>query len=66
MEGELQEQSFEPIDIRKVIRAKSPKLARRVPGFFYNWLSRILHLREVNEIIMSHGHLKGAPFVGKF
>jgi len=38
MEGENQEKIFQPINIREVVKGKNPKLARRVPGFIYNWL----------------------------
>ena len=41
MEVENQEKIFQPINIREVVKGKNPKLARRVPGFIYNWLERV-------------------------
>jgi 1-acyl-sn-glycerol-3-phosphate acyltransferase len=65
MEGEDQLKSFQPIDIRKVIEGKNPKIANKIPGFIYNWLTRILHLKELNEFMKLHGHLKGVEFANE-
>lgn len=59
MEVEVQPKRFQPIDIREVVKAKSPKIAGKIPGFIYNWLTRILHLKEINEFMKDHGELKG-------
>jgi len=64
MEGEHLQENFQPIDIRNIISSKSQKLAKRIPGFIYRWLSKVLHIRELNEIMKYYGHLKGAAFVG--
>jgi putative hemolysin len=66
MEVEVQPKSFQSIDIREVIRAKSPKIAGKIPGFIYNWLTRILHLKEINEFLKNNGHLRGVPFCKEF
>ncbi|MBN1926096.1 MAG: 1-acyl-sn-glycerol-3-phosphate acyltransferase [Prolixibacteraceae bacterium] len=63
MEGEIHKQGFQPIDIKKVVRGKNPRLAKRMPGFVYKWLSRILHLDEINSFMMENGHLRGIEFV---
>jgi putative hemolysin len=65
MEGENQQESFQPIDIREVVRGKNPKIAGKIPGFIYNWLSGILHLKELNEFLKHHGNLKGVEFVNE-
>jgi 1-acyl-sn-glycerol-3-phosphate acyltransferase len=65
MEGENQQESFQPIDIREVVSGKNPKMARKIPGFIYNWLSGILHLKELNEFLKRHGNLKGVEFVNE-
>lgn len=62
---EVEPKSFQPIDIREVVRGKSPKIAGKIPGFIYNWLNRILHLKEINEFMSMHGHLKGVDFVNE-
>jgi putative hemolysin len=65
MEGENLQKSFQPIDIREVVRGKNPKIAKKIPGFIYNWLSGILHLKEMNEFMRHHGNLKGVEFVNE-
>lgn len=64
MEVENQEKIFQPINIREVVKGKNPKLARRVPGFIYNWLERILHLKEINQFMLEGGStLQGIDFI---
>lgn len=65
MEGENQQNSFQPINIREVVSGKSPKIAKKIPDFIYNWLTRILHLNELNEFMRIHGNLKGVEFVNE-
>ena len=54
---------IKPIDIREVFREKNPKLARIIPGFVYNYITRIMHIPEVNEIIAKYGEQQGIEFV---
>jgi 1-acyl-sn-glycerol-3-phosphate acyltransferase len=65
MEVEVEPKRFQPIDIREVVKGKSPKIAGKVPGFIYNWLTSILHLKEINAFMELHGHLKGVDFVNE-
>jgi putative hemolysin len=65
MEGEDQQKSFQPINIREVVGGKNPKIAKKIPGFIYNWLTRILHLKELNGFMRIHGNLKGVEFVNE-
>ena len=39
------------IDIEKVIKSKNPKLLKWIPKFLVNYLKRIVHQDEVNEIL---------------
>jgi putative hemolysin len=39
------------IDIRKVIGDKNPKLLKLLPGFVIRYIQRILHEKEVNEVV---------------
>lgn len=52
-----------PIDIRKVFQEKNPKLARFIPGFVYNYITRIVHINDINEILENYGELEGIEFV---
>lgn len=60
---EMNGHTFKPIEIRKVFAEKSPGLAKMIPGFVYNYISRILHLEEINDFLKRNGHLKGIEFV---
>lgn len=51
------------IDIDQVIASKSPTLQKSLPRFIVNYLKRIVHQNEINEILTKHGHKQGAEFV---
>ncbi len=50
------------IDIQRLVKSKSPKLARWLPGFVFRYLKRILHQDEINAFIEKNGHLHDADF----
>ncbi len=52
-----------PIVLKDLVAEKNSKLANRIPGFVYGWLNRLLHIRELNEIIFKYGDKKGIEFV---
>ncbi len=39
------------IDIEKVIKSKNPKLLKWLPKFIVNYLKRVLHQNEINQIL---------------
>jgi len=47
------------LDVRSVIRTKSPALGRFLPGFTIRYLERILHQKEINHVLSLYGHLPG-------
>ncbi len=51
------------IEVREIIRAKSPALAKRLPGFIIRYLERTLRQREVNQALELFGHLREVKFV---
>lgn len=51
------------IDVYKVIEGKSPRLARRTPRFLIDYLRRVIHEREINEILTRFSDLEGIEFV---
>lgn len=53
---------MEPIDLRAIFKDKNPKLAKWIPSFVYNYINKIVHIDEVNEIIEKYGNLEGADF----
>lgn len=60
---EQESNTFKPIKIREVFAAKSPGLAKFMPGFVYRYLTRIIHIDFLNDFLKRNGHLKGIDFV---
>lgn len=54
---------IKPIDMREVFAKKAPRLSKFMPGFAYRYLNRVMHIREVNEIMAQYGKLEGIEFV---
>ena len=51
------------IDVEKVFREKSPRLARKIPRFIYNYIKKVVHQDDLNEAIRRMGNLTGLEFV---
>ncbi|MCY4779590.1 1-acyl-sn-glycerol-3-phosphate acyltransferase [Sphingobacterium sp. UT-1RO-CII-1] len=58
-----EEDNFKFIQVRNIIHAKSPKLAKWIPGFLINYLKRIIHEEEINYIMTKFRELYGLDFV---
>jgi len=63
METEKDKSILKPIVLKELIAEKNSRLAARLPWFVYSLMNRLLHIREINEIIMKYGHLNGIPFI---
>ncbi len=53
---------MEPIDIGEVIRKKSPSLAKKLPGFVVSLIGRIVHIKEINEVLRLCDGKRGVDF----
>jgi len=51
------------VDVGKVLRSKNPKLARVIPAFVINYLKKVIHQDDLNEILEKFGHLRDAEFI---
>ncbi|MDR1983244.1 MAG: 1-acyl-sn-glycerol-3-phosphate acyltransferase [Prevotellaceae bacterium] len=51
------------VDIGKIIKSKSPFLAKILPKFVIRYIKRIVHEDDVNNILSKYGHCKGIDFV---
>jgi putative hemolysin len=51
------------IDVESVLRSKNPSLRKALPGFFINYLKRIIHQDELNVFLKLYGHQKDAAFI---
>lgn len=54
---------MEKISVRKIFKEKNPKVARLIPGFLYRYLERIIHQKEINELIPVFEGKMGLDFV---
>ncbi len=50
------------VDIERVVGEKNPALLKWAPKFLINYIKRIVHQDEINEILQNFGHLEGHEF----
>lgn len=50
------------VDVEKVIRGKSPKLADRMPRFLIEYVKRIIHQDEINRLLSDNRDYTGVEF----
>ena len=50
------------IDVERLIASKNPILLKRIPTFIINYLKRIIHQEEINQILYENENLYGADF----
>jgi putative hemolysin len=63
MEEQSDKKEIQKIDVEDVIRLKNPSLARAIPKFVINYLKRIIHQDEINNILREYGHLQDSEFI---
>lgn len=59
---EQRNNALKPIDLRKVLESKNPKLSRWIPDFALNRLKKIVCLDDINDFIARYGERKGIDF----
>jgi putative hemolysin len=57
--------ALEQIDVRKIFHDKNPKVSKVLPGFVYRYIEKIIHQKELNEILPQISHLYGLDFIRK-
>lgn len=57
------ETQLQLIDVKEVLQQKAPNFAKKIPGFVVNYLSRIIHQDEINDIFSRASHLDGVAFM---
>jgi putative hemolysin len=50
------------IDLEKLMESKNPGITKKLPGFIINYLKRILHQDEINQILHENKNLKNEEF----
>jgi 1-acyl-sn-glycerol-3-phosphate acyltransferase len=63
MEHLSEKTDYQKIDVEDVLRSKNPSVARVVPSFVLNYLKRIIHQDDINNLLKIHAHLKDADFI---
>ena len=58
----VNQEPYKPINIREMFLKKNPKLAKKLPGFVYRYITRIMHIDEINELLAVHGNESGIEF----
>lgn len=51
------------INIENVLKDKSPGMFKWMPGFVVNYIKRIVHEGDINQVMANIGHLQGMDFV---
>ncbi len=51
------------IDIKKVLAQKAPKASRKIPGFVVDYLTRLIHQEELNDILARYRDKEGVDFM---
>jgi 1-acyl-sn-glycerol-3-phosphate acyltransferase len=63
MDSEKDNKENQTIDVKSVLYAKNPVLARAIPGFVINYLKRIVHQDDLNEFLRKYGQLKDSELI---
>jgi len=50
------------VDVKAIFRAKSPGMARWIPGFVLTWVARLVKEKEINDAMSRIGRLQGLDF----
>ena len=61
MDDVVQNEKF--LDVEKAIRDKSPNLLRILPKFLINYVKRVAHQDDLNQLIENHINEYGLTFV---
>ncbi|MDR0795164.1 MAG: 1-acyl-sn-glycerol-3-phosphate acyltransferase [Tannerella sp.] len=51
------------IDVKEILQQKAPKIAKKIPGFLVNYLIRLIHQDEINDILERHQDIDGVEFM---
>jgi putative hemolysin len=56
-------QRIKPINIRQVFKEKNARLAKLIPGIVYRYIEKIVHQKDINELLAKCGDDIGLDFV---
>lgn len=50
------------VDVEEVVKRKSPRLARKIPGFVFNFIKRTIQEDRINRFLKAYPHVRGVDF----
>lgn len=50
------------INVKEMFLKKNPSLAKKLPGFVYRYINRVMHIDEVNTILVESDNAEGIDF----
>jgi 1-acyl-sn-glycerol-3-phosphate acyltransferase len=53
---------MEKINIREIFKEKNPTMAKLLPGFIYRYIERVVHQKDINEVLPVLGDKMGLDF----
>jgi 1-acyl-sn-glycerol-3-phosphate acyltransferase len=63
METDPNYENLHLVDIENALKEKNPKLYNLLPQFVINYLKKIVHQTEINEILIKHKDKSGLEFI---
>ena len=59
----MKEESLKLIDIKQILHQKAPAVSSKIPGFLVDYLIRIVHQEELNDILTRYREKDGVDFM---
>ena len=59
----MKEESLKLIDIKQILHQKAPTVSSKIPGFLVDYLIRIVHQEELNDILTRYREKDGVDFM---
>ena len=50
------------VDVEEVVRKKSPRIARKIPRFVFNYIKRTIQEDRINRFLKTYPHVRGVDF----
>lgn len=50
------------LDVEKAVKSKAPEAGKKIPGFIYRFLAKLICQERMNHLLDTYGHLSGVDF----
>lgn len=57
-----QKEPVKLINVKEMFLKKNPSLAKKLPGFIYRYINRVMHIDEINQILVESNNSEGIEF----